>query len=182
MFARAGRFVCPEGPTTEQTTLAPEGRDQPLLVQLRGSHLGELAQARDHRAQMALGLRGKRNGIRVLDFRIPGDHPGIDGIGLFQPPHAFRKLTNIARVEHGHGHFLIGQMHYRPLFIAASGFHSHHLHLVFTAKLNQRSYPRSVVGESACGTGLANTHIQKRRRNIHSTNNANHGNLPCMCD
>src|SRR5579864_396313 len=40
--------------------------DQPLLVQLGGADVGELAQARDQRTQMLLALRSQARGPRLL--------------------------------------------------------------------------------------------------------------------
>ena len=67
-------------------------RDQALLVQLRRADVGELAQPRHQGAQVLLVLRGQARGRRLFHLRIPGDHAGIDAIGLFQPAHALGKL------------------------------------------------------------------------------------------
>src|SRR5580658_7914673 len=57
--------------------------DQPLLVQLCGAYFGQLAQTRYAGAQLELGPGRKALRWGLPGFRIPGDHAGVDGVGLF---------------------------------------------------------------------------------------------------
>jgi hypothetical protein len=75
--------------------------DETLLVALCGAQLGELPQAGHQSAQMLLRGRGLRPRATAFDFGVPGNHPGIDLVGLFQPPHALGKTTHSARVDDG---------------------------------------------------------------------------------
>ncbi len=157
-------------------------RDQALLVQLRRTDFGELAEARDQRAQVLLVLRGQAHRRRLFHLRIPGDHAGIDAIGLFQPPHALGKLAHRARVEDGRRQTGFRQLRKGLLLVAAGGFHGHQFHLVLTTEDRQRGDAFRVVGERRRGALPADAGFQRIRRNIHSTNDPCHGNLPCMCD
>jgi hypothetical protein len=40
----------------------------------------------------------------------------------------------------------------------------------------------AAVGKRSSNAIAADTRFQRKRTNIHSTNDPGHGNLPCMCD
>ena len=62
----------------------------------------------DQGAQVLAG-RGHAQRRGLLDLGIPGDHAGVDGIGLFQPAHALGKPAHGARVEDGHRQSLFAE-------------------------------------------------------------------------
>ena len=156
--------------------------DQPLLVELRGAKLGELAQAGDAGAQLELGVGSQAERLGVFRLRIPGDHGGIDGVGLLQRTHALGKLPDGARVYDSHGEILLRKLSKGLLLIAAGGFHGDQFGLMGVAEGGQCVDALRVVGEGGGGAMLADARLQGLGSNIHSTNDSCHGNLPCKCD
>jgi hypothetical protein len=118
----------------------------------------------------------------LLDLGEPGDHAGVDRVGLLHPAHAEGELAHRARVKDGYGKALFREQGEGLLFIAAGGLHGHQFHLVSMAKIAQGGDAGGVVGETGGSALAADARRQSRRGNIHSTNHACHGNLPCMCD
>jgi hypothetical protein len=86
------------------------------------------------------------------------------------------------RIEDGNRQTGRGQLGKGQLLVAARGFHGHQLDLVLVAENGQRGEPFYAVGETIGGAIGADAGFQRSRRNIHSTNDPCHGNLPCMCD
>ena len=76
--------------------------DQAALVTLRRPHQGELAQACDQSAQMQLRWRGWRLRLGAPGRSEPGDHAGIDGVGLLLQAHAFGEAPHRPRVHNRH--------------------------------------------------------------------------------
>ena len=61
--------------------------DEPLLVGLRSTDGGELAQAHDQRPQPLLGGAGRLGRPDALGLGAPGDDAGVDAVGLFENAH-----------------------------------------------------------------------------------------------
>jgi len=154
--------------------------NQPLLIQLRGAHFGQLAQACHQGAQVLLGFGGQAQRFGLLDFGIPGDHGRVDAIGLFQPAHAFGELAHRARVQDGDAQTLFREQGKSLLLVPAGGFHGHQLGPMRLAECRQFGNAFGVVGERVGRALLADASFQRIFRNIHSTNDPRHGNLPCM--
>ena len=138
--------------------------DEPLLVQLRSADLGELTQTRDQGAQMLLGARRHTQRLRLLDLGIPGDHAGVDGIGLFQPPHALGELAYGTRVEDGHRQSLFRELREGLLLVAAGGFHGDELDLMGMAEGGQFCDSFGVVGERSLARRLARCALPEKRK------------------
>lgn len=118
----------------------------------------------------------------MLDLSEPGNHPGINAIGLLQQTHPFRKLAYRSRVENRYPQLLRPQQCERQLLIAATGFHGYQFYLVLAAESSQLAYAFLAVGETTLSSFPSNAGLQRIRSNIHSTNDLGHGNLPCTCD
>ncbi len=126
-----------------------------MLVQLRGANLGELAQTSDAGAQLELGRRGQAERLRLLCLCVPGDHAGIDGVGLLQPTHALRELAHGTRVDHRHRQAVSGQLGKGSLFVAAGGFHGDQCNLMGLTEGSQLCDAFRAVGETGCGAVLS---------------------------
>src|SRR5260370_23744073 len=68
------------------------------------------------------------------------------------------------------------------LFISAGGLHGDQLDTMLPAKLGQFSDTFAGVGKEVGDAVGADPSLQGTRRNIYSTNDLGHGNLPCTCD
>src|SRR5215472_10265016 len=125
---------------------------------------------------------GRGAGPATFDLSKPGNHTGIDAIGLLQQSHAFGKATDGPRIENGHGKTASPQLQESWFFVSTRGLHGHQLDSLLAAKLGQFSDALMTVGETMFRTLTTDAGVQITRRNIHSTNDLGHGNLPCTCD
>ena len=120
---------------------------------------------------------------KALDLGEPGDDAGVDAVSLFEPapwPSAKRRTARGLTMAHG---YAVGptaepkaSFSYPPVASMATSS---------TPWCGRRREPgdaRGVVLETCDGPVAADAGIQIFGRNVHSTNDLCHGNLPCACD
>ena len=90
--------------------------------------------------------------------------------------------THAARIDEGGLDAVAPQQGERPLLISAGRLHDDQGDALLAAEACQRSNALRVVVETRKTPFTANPRIQFLRRNVDSTNDSRHGNLPCPCD
>jgi hypothetical protein len=111
-----------------------------------------------------------------------GDDGGIDPVGLLQIAHRLGKAAHLPGIDDG-----AGQLH-RPehgegaAFAASARLHDHEFHSLLAAEAGQLLHSAGIIGKAPRRRAWQDVRIQPALRNIHSTDDLDHGNLPCSCD
>ena len=101
-------------------------------------------------------------GWGVVDLGEPGDHGGVEGVGLFQSAHALGELADGAGVEDGDGQtVLLGEQGEGLALVASGGFHRHQIDLVGVAEIGQLGDAGGGVGEALGRAGAADGGVQR---------------------
>ena len=155
--------------------------DQEPLLELGSAGFGELAQAGDERAELIVcaGL-GRMGDQFLVGCGILGDEGGVNGVGLFQPPHGLGEVAHGTRVAEGDGQAGGPELAIHAAFVTAAGFDGDPIDVVLLAEGQQIGDAGDGVGETLAARVEEN--VEELRRNIDSTNDLGHGNLPCACD
>jgi hypothetical protein len=82
----------------------------------------------------------------------------------------------------GTGQACLPQQKIGLALIAARGLHRHQFDAMAAAELNQLGYAWRIVAEGAFDLAWHHADVEPGFGNIHSTNDFDHGNLPCSCD
>src|SRR6266446_8450175 len=115
-------------------------------------------------------------------FNLSSSRFSVDLVGLLQRAHRLGILPDVARIGDGAGQAFFPQQQKGPAFIATGRLHRHQLHPLLAAERCQRRDPGPIVPEAAADSPRFDAGIEPGLRNIHSTNDLHHGNLPCSCD
>ena len=156
------------------------GAGQALL--LDGEVAGDLAHSGVQTGHFLLILARRRGGDDPPGSGVASDDLGIDSVGLLQTAHCLGKVSDRQRIDHGAGQPGLPQTEEGGLLIAAAGLHHHQFGPRLAAKRRQRRHPFAGVGHPRERPRRTGKNVEPVLRNIHSTNDLHHGNLPCLYD
>ena len=142
-------------------------------------HLG---QAGDQSLKPLLGRTRRRRGLKLPDLCISGDDGGIDRVGLLQKAHGLGEPANLARIDDAARLACLPQRRKRQALTAPARLHHDQRRAVAAAEAGEFGDAAAIVAETACRPGRVDMGIEPLFRNIYSTDNRVHGNLPCACD
>jgi hypothetical protein len=155
---------------------------QTALVGLGRLQGRDLAEPSDQGLQFLLGGAGRGLADQVLDLAVSGDDARVDPVGLFQQAQALGQPSHRARIDDGAGHALGPQQAEGQLLISAARLHHHQLDRVPVAERQQRLHALGRSLDADLGPLKTDARVQPLTRNVHSTDDLRHGNLPCACD
>src|SRR5581483_4605542 len=153
---------------------------EPLL--LNSEIVGDLSQPCDQRVEPQLCGAWRVRRLQLLGDRKAGDDGGIESVGLFQDTHRLGVAPHALGVGQAAGNADFPQRQEGHPLKATGRFHRHELHVMSTTERGQLGDPRRIVIETRERSRWRYMSIQPALRNIHSTDDLGHGNLPCTYD
>ena len=95
--------------------------------------------------------------------------------------HRLGEAAHLAGIDEGAGQTFLPQKQERAALAAAGCLHRHKSRAMAAAKQRQLGDALRIVGEAAGRSARLDMRVQPILRNVHSTNDLVHGNLPCAC-
>jgi hypothetical protein len=123
-----------------------------------------------------------RDYVLKLKDAFEGSGTYKDKVGLHTRCVRLGEAAHTARIGQGAGNAFLPKEQEGHTFIAARRLHDGQFGTVPAAKGGKRRYSRRIVGEALKGRNRNHGRVEPSFRNIDSTYDLGHGNLPCSCD
>jgi hypothetical protein len=142
-------------------------------------HLGE---AGDEGPQVLLGRARRRRRGGPPGLPEAGDHGGVDAVGLLQGAHRLGKAPHVAGIDEAAGLAGLPEQEEGEPLVAAARLHHDEPGALGSAEGAERGDAGRVVAKPLRGPARLDMSVEPILRNVHSTDDLVHGNLPCACD
>jgi len=129
-----------------------------------------------------LDLARRRLRNDPLGLGVPGDQTGVDTVRFLEKAHGLGEAAYGARVDDRRRHAVRPEQSKGHLLVSPGRLHGDQADAMAFAERSQRRNTLRRAGEAGRDAVAADPRIQGLGRDVYSTNNLCHDNLPCPCD